>query len=176
MFDLHTFVADCRAAAAEDKTHRAALEIMQGAFHDPAAVLAAMGEPKTPTIEPIYRSDTLTIVNIVWGPHQSIVPHNHDMWAVIGIYTGQEDNTFWKRTKADPNVIEAAGTRTLETGDVTPLGKDLIHSVVNPLDRCTGAIHVYGGDFFAHPRSEWDAGDLTERPYNTDRLKAFFAN
>lgn len=174
MFDLHTFVADCRAAVAEDQTHRAALEVVESAFHDPAAILAAIGEPTAATIDPIYRSDTLTIVNIVWGPHQTLMPHNHEMWAIIGIYTGREDNIFWRRRKDDPARVEAAGARTLLAGDVTPLGKDIIHSVANPLGRFTGAIHVYGGDFFGEPRSEWDEENLSERPYNIDRLKAFF--
>ena len=25
------------------------------------------------------------------------MPHNHEMWAVIGVYTGREDNIFWRR-------------------------------------------------------------------------------
>jgi len=29
--------------------------------------------------------------------------------------------------------------------------------VTNPIPRLTGAIHVYGGDFFGVARSEWDA-------------------
>jgi hypothetical protein len=28
------------------------------------------------------------------------------------------------------------------------------------------AIHVYGGDFFGTPRSEWDPITLTEQPYD----------
>ena len=48
---VHTFVSDCRAAIAEDKTHRAALEVVEAAFRDPAAILAAMGEPTGPGID-----------------------------------------------------------------------------------------------------------------------------
>ena len=175
MFDLHTFIADCRAAVAVDHTHHAALEVMKAAFHDPDSILATLGEPTGPTIDPLYRSADLTVLNIVWGPHQTLMPHNHEMWAIIGIYTGREDNIFWRRVKDDPARVEAAGAKTLLAGDVAPLGKDIIHSVTNPLGRLTGAIHVYGGDFFAEPRSEWDEETLAERPYNIDRLKAFFA-
>jgi predicted metal-dependent enzyme (double-stranded beta helix superfamily) len=35
-------------------------------------------------------------------------------------------------------------------------GDNIIHSVTNPIPRLTGAIHVYGGDFFGAERSEWD--------------------
>ena len=37
-----------------------------------------------------------------------------------------------------------------------PLGRDIIHSVANPLQKVTGAIHVYEGDFIAMERSEWE--------------------
>jgi predicted metal-dependent enzyme (double-stranded beta helix superfamily) len=42
------------------------------------------------------------------------------------------------------------------------LGSDIIHSVINPIDRLTGAIHIYGGDFFTAERSEWDSLTLDE--------------
>ena len=32
------------------------------------------------------------------------------------------------------------------------LGDDVIHSVTNPREVLTGALHVYGGDFFDTPR------------------------
>ena len=44
-----------------------------------------------------------------------------------------------------------------------PPGRDIIHSVTNPIARLTGAIHVYGGDFFGVPRSEWDPESLLEQ-------------
>ena len=92
------------------------------------------------------------------------MPHNHEMWAVIGMYGGREDNMFWRRLPdcADGRV-EAAGARSLSTGDCAPLGKDIIHSVLNPTLKLSGALHVYGGDFFETHRSEWDPEALTER-------------
>lgn len=51
-------------------------------------------------------------------------------------------------------------------GDVALLGPDATHSVVNPLDRLSGAIHVYDGDFLAAQRSMWNAETLTEEPYD----------
>ena len=83
----------------------------------------------------------------------TITPHDHRMWAVIGLYTGREDNIFWRRIKGDPQgQVEAAGARALCVGDAEPLGQNVIHSVTNPIPRLTGAIHVYGGDFFAAER------------------------
>ena len=105
----------------------------------------------------------------------TINPHNHRIWSVIGIYQGREDNIFWRRQPGRPDGrIEAAGAQSLLAGDVTPLGQDIIHSVTNPIERLTGAIHVYGGDFFAVERSEWDSETLTERPCDIARVRAMF--
>jgi hypothetical protein len=62
--------------------------------------------------------------------------------------------------------VEVAGARALGKGDAEPLGQNVIHSATNPIPRLTGAIHVYGGDFFAAERSEWDAETLLEHRYN----------
>jgi predicted metal-dependent enzyme (double-stranded beta helix superfamily) len=51
-----------------------------------------------------------------------------------------------------------------------PLGKNIIHSVTNPIRRLTGAIHVYGGDFFGVPRSEWDAETLEEQRLDGEKM------
>ena len=103
------------------------------------------------------------------------MPHNHRMWALIGVYTGREDNIFWRRVPGHKGgLVEAAGARSLGTGEVAPLGKDIIHSVTNPLTRLTGAIHVYGGDFFAVERSEWDPESLIEGPYRIEKNMALF--
>jgi len=37
MFDLERFIADCRAAVAEDPSHKAAREVLARANSDPAA-------------------------------------------------------------------------------------------------------------------------------------------
>jgi len=103
------------------------------------------------------------------------MPHNHKVWAVIGVYEGREDNIFWRRLKSpDNNKIEAAGAKSIGAGEVASLGKDLIHSVSNPISRFTRAIHVYGGNFFEIERSEWEPMTLTERPYDVVKNLGLF--
>ena len=105
----------------------------------------------------------------------TIMPHNHLMWAVIGVYTGREDNIFWRRVPAEAGArVEAAGAKSLGERDAEPLGRDIIHSVTNPLSRLTGAIHVYGGDFFSVSRSEWDPETLLERNYDMEKNMRLF--
>jgi predicted metal-dependent enzyme (double-stranded beta helix superfamily) len=177
MFDLDRFIADCRAAVADDASHRVAREVVARAIADPAAVLKALGDPKFAGVEAIYRGEDVTILNVVWAPLMTILPHDHRTWAVIGVYTGREDNMYWRRTagEAGRTRIEAAGARSLCVGDAEPLGRDIIHSVTNPITRLTGAIHVYRGDFIAAERSEWDPETLTERPYDKEKNFRMFA-
>jgi predicted metal-dependent enzyme (double-stranded beta helix superfamily) len=167
MFDTDQFIADCRAAAVETNNHTAVHEIVSRAVSEPDAVLQTLGEPKSGGVHKIYHGDDLTIINVVWSPFMTILPHNHEMWAVIGVYTGREDNIYWRRVPdAENGYIEAAGARSLGLSDAAPLGRDIIHSVTNPLKRFTGAIHVYGGDFFDVERSEWDPESHTEQAYD----------
>jgi predicted metal-dependent enzyme (double-stranded beta helix superfamily) len=105
----------------------------------------------------------------------TIMPHNHQMWAVIGMYTGREDNIFWRRLPGcTDGKVEAAGARALCAKDAEPLGPNIIHSVTNPIPRLTGAIHVYGGDFFGAERSEWDPESLLEQRYDVEKNMRLF--
>lgn len=173
MFDRDRFIADCRAARAADPSHKAVREVVARAVREPGAVLAALGEPSRGGIFPLYHGPDLTILNLVWGPRMTIMPHDHRMWAVIGLYTGGEDNIYWRRTP--DGRLEAAGAQALRAKDCAPLGADIVHSVTNPLEKCTGAIHVYGGDFFAQERSEWDPETLVEGPYDVEKARRMFA-
>lgn len=166
MFDVAEFVADCKAALAADKSHRAVREVLARAVSEPGELLSGLGAPKEAGFVKLYHADDLTILNVVWAPLMTLMPHNHNMWAVIGVYTGREDNIFWRR---NGDAIEAAGATALSVKDAEPLGKDIIHSVTNPIEKLTGAIHIYGGDFFNEPRSEWDPEWLTERPYDVEK-------
>ncbi len=175
MLDLDRFLADCQGAAARDASHKAVREVVARALSRPDAVIAALGEPQRAGVTPLYRSPTLTILNLVWGAGVTIMPHDHRMWAVIGVYTGREDNILWRRLPPDAAYpIEAAGARSLGRGDCMPMGCDIIHSVTNPLPRLTGAIHVYGGNLLEQERSEWDAETLHERPYDDEKARHLF--
>ena len=174
MLEAQQFIADCKQANAEGG-QKAIQELVERVVSDPASVIAGLGEPKRAGVTRMYVSDELTILNLAWGPHMTLMPHNHNMWAVIGIYGGREDNIFWRREEGrDDGHLKAQGARALSTGDCVPLGPNAIHSVTNPILRLTGAIHVYGGDFFAEPRSEWDPETLIEGVYDVEKNMRLF--
>jgi predicted metal-dependent enzyme (double-stranded beta helix superfamily) len=170
-FELDQLVADCRSALAADGSPRLVREVIARAISQPASIIKTLGEPARGELKALYRSPDLTILNIAWAPYMTLMPHNHNMWGIIGIYTGREDNIFWRRV---PGRLEAAGAKALGQGDVEPLGRDIIHSVTNPIPRVTAAIHVYGGDFFAADRSEWDPETLCEQRWDPERAVCRF--
>lgn len=175
MFNLDQFIADCRSARKQDTSCKPVREVVARAVSDREAVIKGLGEPKRGEIQTLYRSDDLTILNVIWAPRMTLLPHNHQMWAVIGIYTGREDNIFWRRVPGSQGgKVEAAGAKALCEKDAEPLGRDIIHSVTNPIPRLTGAIHVYGGDFFGAGRSEWDPETLKEQPCDVERILRTF--
>jgi len=150
-------------------------EVTARAVEDPGAILAALGEPKRAEIQRLHHTPELTILNVIWGARMTLMPHDHRMWAVIGVYSGREDNIFWRRVGGrDGRKIEAAGARALSNGDVVSLGRDIIHSVTNPIPRLTAALQIYGGDFFGQSRSEWDPETLLEQPFDIEKAQRLF--
>jgi predicted metal-dependent enzyme (double-stranded beta helix superfamily) len=89
------------------------------------------------------------------------------MWAVIGVYDGQENNTFYRRS--GDSLVEAGG-KELQLSDVLVLGEDAIHAIHNPLPRTSYAIHVYGGDLPNAQRSMWNPFTLKEEPLEYQAL------
>jgi len=171
MFDKERFIEDCMLAIKDGQ--KAVREVVTRAVSNPAAVVREMGAPGDAGIVPLYRANDLTIMHFVWAPYMSLVPHNHNMFSVVGLYSGREDNAFWRRIDGS---IEIAGGQSLGAGDVATLGRDIIHSVLNPVGKKTSAFHVYGGDFLApdDQRSQWDHESLSERPWDLEAVKSRF--
>ena len=169
--DIERFVADCVVANQETDAQAAVREVLARAVSAPDAVLAALGDPAKAGLNVLHTSETLTIFAATWTPQMNLMPHNHLMWANIGIYTGREDNIFWKRS-ADG--IKAYTADALFVRDTAMLPEDAVHSVTNPLLRFTGGIHIYGGGFFDTTRSQWDAETLEEEPSDGAVIRGIF--
>ena len=171
MFDVARFIADCEAAMTAGRGRAAVHELLSAAVSDPAGIVAAFGTPRRALVRHLHRSPRLTILHIVWPPNYTQAPHNHLLWAEVGVYSGREDNIFWRRCSANSTwPIEAAGAASVCAGSAISLDPDAIHSVINPLDIVTAGLHVYGGDLSpAAPRSMWDGKTLVEAPLDHAR-------
>ena len=171
LVEMQKFIEDCIAANKESNPQEAVKEVLTKGISDPSAMLKAIGEPTEAGLKVFLRSKDLTIFAASWTPQMNLMPHNHLMWANIGIYTGREDNILWERKK---NGLEANNAKCLFAGDIAVLNTNAIHSVTNPLQRFTGGLHIYGGDFFATERSQWDPETLKEEPSNGDVIRDIF--
>jgi len=172
MADLERFIHECLDAARGDATRRAVAEVVERFVSAPRDVFAAVGEQR-PGVHKLHHSPDLTIMNVVWAPDMSFPPHDHTMWAVIGIYAGAEENVFWR--SGDDGRVSRQGLVRLEPRQVRVLGDSVVHSVANPFSRLTGGIHVYGGDFpNAQGRREWDPATLEGRPMEPGITKRRF--
>jgi len=175
MFDQDEFLAECQKARNETESRRAIREVLIRALDRPGDVADTL-RPTEGGITLLHHDPDLTVIHVVLAPGMRIFPHDHRMWAAIGIYAGQEDNTFYRRAAPGEGTLTESGGKELAAGNVLVLGDDAIHAVANPKAHLTGAIHVYGGDFVNQPRSQWGPGPLEERPYDMDVVNEQFAD
>jgi len=167
MFEVDEFVGECRAALSESQPMLAIKELLERAVADPKAV--ENGAHAEPGVGVLHRSPELTVLSVVVpsGLPQTL-PHDHRMWAVVGIYGGQEDNQFYRRSGTG---LDESGGRSLEVSDVLAMGDDTIHAIQNPRAHgMLGAIHVYGGDLIGIDRSMWTRPDFEEQPYDDTKV------
>jgi len=170
MTALDTLVAACIEAIGQPDPRGAVREVLARSVAD-----SALGGDQYETrvgLHILYRSTDLTVLNVIWPPLMTLFPHDHRMWAAIGIYGGREDNAFYRRNGES---LVPSGGREITDGAVLLLGDDVVHSVHNPARHSyTGAIHVYGGDFVGTQRSQWVPPELTEQPYDLDAVRREF--
>lgn len=164
MFHVDNFVKACQG-----QPPSVVKELLEEALRDPESIkqaLAAIGKDRQVGEGNIgdlviFQSPDLTVLKAAVPARFKSPPHNHTMWAVIGVYDGQENNAFYRRSGDD---LEKAGGRELKVADVLVLGTDAIHAIENPLERTSYAIHVYGGNLPNAQRSMWNPFTLKEEP------------
>jgi predicted metal-dependent enzyme (double-stranded beta helix superfamily) len=164
-------VARCQGALAEHTPPLAVRDVLAELIADPDSVEQAVGPVELGGITTIHHAPDLTILRVAWTPGMALNPHEHRMWATIAMYGGQEDNAFYRRS---PHGLDPAGGQEVTAGNVLVLGDDVIHSVANSRREFAVALHVYGGDFFAVERSEWDFETFAERPRDFERTARVF--
>lgn len=138
-------------------------DLLARAVADPGAIEAALDAK--PGVDVLHRDDELTVASVVVpaGLPPSL-PHDHRMWAVVGIYGGQEDNRFFRRATTG---LEESGGRSVTASETLALGADAVHAICNPLEHSAlAAVHVYGGDLLGANRSMWTVPEYEERPYD----------
>ena len=159
--DVDTLVERIRTASTEHTPSLAVRDVLDEvvAGGELETILPPVTEGGITTL---YNAPELTVLRVAWTPGIRMVPHDHKVWAAIGMYGGVEDNAFYRR---DPERgLTESGGKQVHAGDVLVLGDDTIHSVANTRSEYAVAIHVYGNDFFAPGRVECEFETFTERP------------
>jgi len=129
-------------------------------FHGPVTLRYALAHSlNVPTVKVAEMTGYDAVVDMAYRAGM-----NHDIKPTPSVALGSYDIT----------PIEAAGASSLFPGDACSPGRDIIHSVTNPSSKFTAAIHVYGGDFFAAERSEWDPESLQEGRYDVAKNMKMF--
>ena len=170
MGTVDTLIAECHEATREGTPTLAVRDVLERVLADPAT--ARLFAPDRAAFDVLHRAEDLTVLHIALPPGLGSLPHDHRMWAVVGVLDGQEDNTFFLRRQ---DGLEERGGRHLQARDVLVMGDDTVHAIKNPRSRYLSAIHVYGGDLLASGRSEWDGDGRNERSYDETRIPALVA-
>lgn len=157
MYTLDNLLDELRQAVANSDL-TAAADVVRRAVREKPLVLQA-GAPQLLHSEP-----GLTVLHTVVNPGFASPPHDHRTWAVIGVYDGQEDNTFYRLIDGSRR-IEQTGFRNLRPGEVLILGTEAIHKIANPGSNKLIALHVYGKNVIEIERSAWDLATGDERPF-----------
>ena len=152
-FEADVFVTACRQAATDADPSGAVREVVAQAIENGPSIEAALGENVPGSFDTLFASPELTIQRIAWPAGIRSNPHDHRMWAVVGVYAGVELNRLFQRS---PRGLDERSVMGLEAGQVLVLDDEAIHSVANPLRARTAGLHVYGGDILGVERSAWD--------------------
>ncbi len=165
-FDLSAFVSRCDTASRAVDAQAKVAALLREAIERPADLAEALsGYTNIANLEDliVHRSPTLTLLNGLFPPGFTAAPHNHNLWSVIAVYAGQEDNVFFEKDGA-----RLVPTRrvSVKAPGVISNAADVIHSIHNARDVDLRALHAYGGDLLATPRSSWNAETHVETPYD----------
>ncbi len=162
--DLDQLVIECKSALREDRPQAAMREVLQRAVSRPSDLLDSLPAPKQSSCV-VHVDDELTIMQLVNEPGFVYLPHDHGLWSACAFYAGREQNTFYRRTARG---LEKASGKEYGEGDVAIMGKDVIHSIKNPLMTNNAALHVFAGNEFAVSHSQWDIETLEEQAFSSE--------
>ena len=164
-FELDRFISCCKDAIVQPQPAEAVLALMRKALADVAALReilqSALGDPLPNAL--LFRSSELLILNTLISPGMVTPPHDHSTWAVIGVYGGREDNTFYRKSTTG---LEPIARKQLRVGRSLLLDPGVIHAVGNSLEVPTLALHVYGADLLTAQRRMWNPRTLEACDYD----------
>ncbi len=100
------------------------------------SILSLYEEPEFP----------LTLQIVAWLPGNISPIHNHGTWGIVALLSGQEKNTFWRRSPTPEfgDRLQAVDTYILNPGEIITFLPDAIHSVEPLGDEPAITLNIYG--------------------------------
>ena len=175
MFELARFIESCRNALHSTDPISTVHRIVRDVIEDRKSIVSALrqGRANSETTAQyifLHQSPELTILQVITPLRFRSPPHNHLVWAVIGMYEGCEKNRFYRR---DGNRLREDSVRDVTAPEAITLASDAIHGIANPLDRPSYALHVYGGALTNPERSIWNPFTFEEEPFQLATLSKY---
>jgi predicted metal-dependent enzyme (double-stranded beta helix superfamily) len=173
VFDADRFVMRCRSALqAADVLAELAVVVAEALVHR-ASLRSAIASGEGLRVSVLCEGPELTVVQFVTPKGFAFPPHDHAMVSAVGVYAGAEENVYYE---ADSAGLRETRRHLVSAGDVAVHAADVIHSIASAGEEPLAALHVYGGDFFRAPRSEWRGSPFARHDYDTARLRALAAS
>ena len=168
---IATFIHDVKQLLATDTTQEASLEriaarmrelvtdpLIRSWQEEPTGNVHA-GEPSPP----IYQDESgLTLMHARFGPEAMTPVHNHNSWAIVGVYRGRDLYQRWRRLDAGSGAghaqVELIEERVLEPGDVVivPAPPQDIHAQQGYEGEAAYELVLFGTNPAGKPRLYFD--------------------
>jgi predicted metal-dependent enzyme (double-stranded beta helix superfamily) len=164
-------IEDCTAALETASPQSTVERILLEATKNPAMADAVAQRTNFSSLNDliVYRNERLTLLAGSLPPGFSAAPHNHNLWSVVGVCGGQEDNQFFER---DNGGLRQCGEKSVPAPGVLANAADVIHAISNPLEEPLLALHAYGGDLLGTARSNWDPETHEEISYDWEKVSS----
>ena len=166
-FDPDSFAQSCIDALVEQDPADVIRQLIQRAVTEPRSMELACPVPLDPSDDGIiHRSDAIMVCHAVFPRRFRTGIHNHGVEAIIGVWSGYEDNHLFEETGGR---IRSLGPRRVEAGEVLVLGVDAIHDVHTPPTTWSAALHVYLGDISTVSRSTLASVNDSASPFDGEQ-------
>lgn len=156
-------VADLIAQGLDEQALTAAVQreltsLLAAGFELPEAQRAP--DPERYVMYPLHvaADGSFSIASAVWDVGQGTPVHGHETWGVVGIHSGVEVETRYRKPTEPDVPLVSLPTESWGAGEVTiccTLDDD-VHQVSCGGNQPVVGIHVYGADIGTLPRRSYD--------------------
>lgn len=174
-FTLDSFLQQLKDAANTDNPEQQVYQVMQRVFTVHIDNVADIFRQLDDDVI-LYEDSVIAVLHYLMPTGVVVPPHDHQLYAIIGVYEGVEENHFYQ--VMNQQLIRQA-IKPISRGEVMLIHPEGIHSVQTANNQRSAAIHVYLGELTKVKRSrfDWNTGEAT--PLNSlegGSGRAFVAN